>query len=122
MYRDEEGYYYLLDRKRDIIKTGGENVYAQEVEQDLLKNPAISECAVIGVPDKKYGEAIAAAIVLKDNCSLNGREFIDFCRKVMPSFKKPKYWAFMTSLPKNDLGKIKKNILREQTDLFKPVA
>lgn len=66
MYRDEEGYYYLLDRKRDIIKTGGENVYAQEVEQDLLKNPAISECAVIGVPDRKYGEAIAAAIVLKN--------------------------------------------------------
>jgi acyl-CoA synthetase (AMP-forming)/AMP-acid ligase II len=121
MYRDEEGYYYLLDRKRDIIKTGGENVYAQEVEQDLLKNPAISECAVIGVPDKKYGEAIAAAIVLKDNCTLNGRDFIAFCRKVMPSFKKPKYWAFMTSLPKNDVGKVKKTLLRDQTDLFKPV-
>lgn len=122
MYRDEEGYYYLLDRKRDIIKTGGENVYAQEVEQDLLKNPAISECAVVGVPDRKYGEAIAAAIVLKNGCTLGGQEFISFCREVMPSFKKPKYWAFMDQLPKNDVGKVQKAKLRERADLFTPVA
>ena len=122
MYRDEDGYYYLLDRKRDIIKTGGENVYAQEVEQDLLKNPAISECAVVGVPDKKYGEAIAAAIVLKSGCTLDSEEFISFCRKVMPSFKKPKYWAFMEQLPKNDVGKVQKAKLRERVDLFTPIV
>ena len=122
MYRDEGGFYYLLDRKRDIIKTGGENVYAQEVEQDLLKNPAIFECAVVGVPDKKFGEAIAAAIVLKKGCTLDGKEFISFCRRVMPSFKKPNYWAFMDQLPKNDVGKVQKAKLRERVDLFKPVV
>lgn len=118
MYRDEAGFYYLLDRKRDIIKTGGENVYAQEVEQDLLKNPAISECAVVGVPDRQYGEAIAAAIVLKKGCTLDGNEFTSFCRRVMPSFKKPKYWVFMDSLPKNDIGKVHKAKLRERRELF----
>ena len=122
MYRDEEGYYYLLDRKRDVIKTGGENVYAQEVEQELLKNPSISECAVIGVPDRRYGEAIAAAIVLKNGCTLDGKGFISFCREVMPSFKKPTYWAFFDSLPKNDVGKVQKPKLRDRTELFTPIV
>lgn len=123
MYRDENGYYYLLDRKRDIIKTGGENVYAQEVEQDILKNSAISECAVVGIPDRKYGEAIAAAVVFRPGRSLSADEFVSFCRGVMPSFKKPKYWAVMPELPKNDVGKIRKNILREEAGtLFTPIV
>ncbi len=121
MYRDENGYYYLLDRKRDIIKTGGENVYAQEVEQDILRNPAISDCAVIGVPDEKFGEAIAAAIVLKKGYTISGAEFINFCRTVMSSFKKPKYWAVMDALPRNAVGKVQKTKLRDQADLFSPV-
>lgn len=74
------------------------------------------------VPDRKYGEAIAAAIVLKNGCTLGGQEFISFCREVMPSFKKPKYWAFMDQLPKNDVGKVQKAKLRERADLFTPVA
>lgn len=104
------------------LKLVDKNVYAQEVEQDLLKNPAISECAVIGVPDRKYGEEIAAAIVLKKGCTLGGQEFISFCREVMPLFKKPKYWAFMEQLPKNDVGKVQKAKLREHTELFPPVV
>lgn len=123
IYRDENGYCYLLDRKRDIIKTGGENVYAQEVEQDILKNSAISECAVVGIPDRKYGEAIAAAVVFQPGCSLSAAEFVSFCRRVMPSFKKPKYWAVMPELPKNDVGKIQKNILKEKAGmLFTPIV
>ena len=112
--RDAEGYCYLLDRKRDIIKTGGENVYAQEVEQDILANPAISECAVVGIPDRQFGEAVAAAVVFKKDCSLTADEFIGFCRRVMPSFKKPKYWAVMDALPKNDVGKVQKIKLKSQ--------
>ena len=106
LHRDAEGYYYLRDRKRDIIKTGGENVYAQEIEQAILAHPAVSECAVIGVPDPQFGEAVAAAVVLKDGRTLEAGEFIDFCRTVLPSFKKPKYWAVLDALPKNDFGKV----------------
>lgn len=114
--RDAEGYYYLLDRKRDIIKTGGENVYAQEVEQAILENSAIKECSVVGIPDPKYGEAVAAAIVVKDGQSIAADEFIRFCRTVLPSFKKPKYWALMDELPKNDIGKVYKPDLKRRAE------
>lgn len=123
LHRDSEGYYYLLDRKRDIIKTGGENVYAQEIEQTILNCPAVAECAVVGVPDAKFGEAIAAALVLKNNCHISSDEFIHFCRSVLPSFKKPKYWVIMDSLPKNDIGKVRKSVLKDRAaELFSPIA
>ncbi|MGM9538696.1 MAG: class I adenylate-forming enzyme family protein [Candidatus Onthomonas sp.] len=123
LQRDAEGYYYLLDRKRDIIKTGGENVYAQEVEQAILENPVIAECAVVGVPDPKFGEAVAAAIVVKEGQSITEEEFVRFCRSVLPSFKKPKYWAVMNALPKNDIGKVCKPVIKSSADrLFTKIA
>lgn len=123
LHRDEEGYYYLLDRKRDIIKTGGENVYAQEVEQAILENPVIAECAVVGIPDPKFGEAVAAAVVIKEGCRMTAEEFVRFCRTVLPSFKKPKYWAVMTELPKNYIGKVCKPVLKTRAgELFTPIA
>lgn len=111
--RDEDGYFYLLDRKRDIIKTGGENVYAQEVEQALLDNPAIAECAVVGIPDAEFEEAIAAAIVLKPNMTLSQEDLTEYCKTVLPSFKKPRFWVIMDELPKNDIGKVRKRLLKE---------
>lgn len=120
--RDENGYYYLLDRKQDLIKTGGENVYAQEVERAISAYPCIQDCAVVGIPDVRFEEAVAAAIVLKQGCSIDPQEFLAFCRSVLPSFKKPRYWAIMDRLPVNDVGKVQKNLLRATPSLFSEIC
>lgn len=120
--RDEEGFYYLVDRKKDMIKTGGENVYAQEVEDVLRNHPSIFDCALIGVDDDRFGEAVAAAIVLNPGCTLSDEELIAYCRANLPSYKKPRYVAFVDELPHNVTGKIQKSVLRENADkLFRPV-
>lgn len=111
MYRDNDGFYYMVGRKRDMIKTGGENVYAQEVEQVIRSHPAVSDCAVVAVPDAKYDEAVGAAVVLKPGCLLDGHELIEYCKKFLPSYKKPKYLAIMDKLPENNIGKVQKNVL-----------
>ncbi len=114
MKRDQDGYYYLVDRKKDMVKTGGENVYAQEVESVLRDHPAIYDCAIIGVPDAKFGEAVAVAIVLKPGATLKPDELIAYSKANLPSYKKPRYWAIMDRLPTNSIGKIQKNVLRDQ--------
>ena len=120
--RDEEGFYYLVDRKKDMIKTGGENVYAQEVEDVLRNHPSIFDCALIGVDDERFGEAVAAAIILNPGCALSDAELIAYCRQNLPSYKKPRYVAFVDELPHNVTGKIQKSVLRENADkLFRPV-
>ncbi len=122
MTRDSDGFYYLVDRKKDMIKTGGENVYAQEVEDILRNHPAIFDCALIGVEDARFGEAVAAAIVLNPGDSLSDEELIAYCRKTLPSYKKPRYVAFVDQLPHNVTGKIQKSVLREQAnELFRPI-
>lgn len=119
---DADGYYYLVDRKKDMIKTGGENVYAQEVEDMLRNHPAIFDCAVIGVDDEQFGEAVAAAIVLHEGSSISDEELIGYCKQRLPSYKKPRYVAFVESLPHNVTGKIQKSVLREQAaELFRPI-
>lgn len=118
----ETGYYYFLDRKKDIIKTGGENVFALEVERAIQEHPAVRDCAVVGVCDARFGEAIAAAIVLNAGSTLDGRELTEFCKQRLPSFKKPRYMAIMDELPVNNIGKIAKPVLRENSpSLFKPI-
>ncbi len=108
-----------MDRNRDIIKTGGENVYAQEVEAVICGHEAVADCAVIAVADTRFGEAVAAAIVLKPGCSLTFEEISDYCKKNMPSYKKPRYMAFVDELPRNSIGKIQKDILRGRSrELF----
>ncbi len=114
--------YYFKDRKKDIVKTGGENVYALEVERAIQEHPQIRDCAVIGVPDERFGEGIAAAVVLQDDRELDIKEFIEFCKSKLPSFKKPRYLAILDALPVNDIGKTAKNVLRQQSDqLFFPI-
>lgn len=116
------GYYYFMDRKKDVIKSGGENVFALEIERALQEHPAIQECAVVGVPDERFGEAIAAALVLKEGLSITGMELTEFCKTKLPSFKKPRYMAIMDKLPVNDIGKTAKPVLREQAEtLFKAI-
>lgn len=123
MKRDEDGYYFLLDRKRDIIKTGGENVYAQEIERVIQNHPAVFDCAVIGIADARFEEAIAVAVVQKDTICIDKAEFLDFCSQRLPSFKKPRYLAIMDSLPVNDVGKVQKHILRQNADkLFEKLS
>lgn len=109
---DEEGFLYIVDRKKDMIITGGENVYPREVEEVLYTHPMIAEAAVIGVPHVKWGEAIKAIVVLKSGGKVYEQEIIHFCRERIAGFKCPKSVDFVVALPKNPAGKILKKDLR----------
>jgi long-chain acyl-CoA synthetase len=109
---DAEGFMYLLDRKKDMIITGGENVYTVEVEQALYQHPAVAECAVVGVPDETYGEALFAAIVLAPGKTLTAEQVIEHCRARIGGYKVPRQMAFVPQLPKSAMGKILKTELR----------
>lgn len=110
---DAEGYMYLLDRKKDMIVTGGENVYTVEVEQALYQHPAVAECAVVGVPDDKYGEALFAAVVLQPGKTLTKEELVEHCRARIGGYKVPRQMAFVPQLPKSAMGKILKTEIRK---------
>ena len=110
---DAEGYVNIVDRKKDMIITGGENVYSTEVENVLYMNPKILEAAVFGVPDEKWGEAVTAAVVLKENDTATEKEIIDFCKQHQAAFKAPKSVIFIDELPKTGSGKIYKKALRD---------
>lgn len=112
----ESGLYYFADRKKDVIKTGGENVFALEVERVIQKYPGVLECAVVGITDERFGEAIGAAIVAEEGAVIEEESLLDYCRENLPSFKKPRYMAFMDALPTNPLGKVQKHILRDRSD------
>jgi len=111
-YIDEGGYLFIMDRSKDMIITGGENVYPREIEEVIVRHPAVREVAVIGVPDEKWGEAIKAVVSLIPGKSLPEEELIAFCRDNMASYKKPKSVDFVDELPKNNYGKILKRELR----------
>jgi long-chain acyl-CoA synthetase len=111
-HKDEDGYIYITDRKKDLIIRGGENVYPKEVENVLHRHPQVLECGVVGIPDSTYGEEVMAFIVLKTAGSATEEELIDFCRKQLPAFKRPKTIQFMDSLPKSSVGKILRRELR----------
>jgi long-chain acyl-CoA synthetase len=111
-YYDEHGYIYIVDRKKDLVITGGENVYPREVEEVLYRHPAISECAVIGVPDEKWVERVHAVIVLRTGQSVTTDEIIAFCKENLARYKAPGSVEFVESLPKNPQGKILKKELR----------
>ncbi|RLL46854.1 long-chain-fatty-acid--CoA ligase [Oceanobacillus piezotolerans] len=110
---DEEGFIYIVDRKKDMIISGGENIYPVEVEEALYKHPAILEAAVIGVPDKEWGETVKAYVVLKECQIVSKDEIVEHCKKYLASYKKPKFVEFIDELPRNPSGKILKRILRE---------
>jgi len=110
---DVEGYVNIVDRKKDMIVTGGENVYSTEVENVLYMNPKILEAAVFAVPDEKWGEAVTAAVVLKENETATEKEIISFCKQHQASFKAPKSILFIDELPKTGSGKIYKKALRD---------
>jgi long-chain acyl-CoA synthetase len=112
-YYDETGNIYLVDRKKDMIVTGGENVYPREIEEVLYQHPAVEEAAVIGIPDPYWIEIVHAVVVLKQGTSVDAKEIMDFCKEKMARYKAPKSVAFVKTLPKNPQGKILKRTLRE---------
>lgn len=109
-----DGYIELRDRKKDIIISGGENISTIEVERVFYQHPAVLECAVIGVPDDKWGEVPAAFVVLKPGAQVTPEELIAFCRERLAHFKCPKRVELVDSLPKTSTGKIQKFVLRER--------
>ena len=109
---DEEGYVTIVDRKKDMIVTGGENVYSTEVENTLYMHPAVLECAVVGIPDEKWGEAVHAIVVLKPGVNATADELISFCKEQIARYKAPKSVEFIRELPKTGSGKIEKKTLR----------
>jgi long-chain acyl-CoA synthetase len=113
-HMDEDGVYYITDRKKDMIIRGGENIYPREIEEVLYSNPAVSLATVIGVDDEIYGELPKAFIVLKEGQSISAEEIVAYCKKNLADFKVPKYVEFRDDLPKNPTGKILKNVLREE--------
>ena len=111
--RDDEGFYYIVDRWKDMYISGGENVYPAEVENYLFRHPAVREVQVFGVPDEKFGEEVCAWIVLAQDAAASAEEIIAFCRENMARFKVPKNVIF-GDLPKTSTGKVQKFVLRER--------
>ena len=112
-YLDEQGYLFLQDRKRDVIITGGANVYCREVEDALLRHPAIRDAVVFGIPDDEWGEAVMALVVPVPGTSLRDTDVIAFCRDHLATYKKPKYVQFADEIPRNAYGKVTRRELRE---------
>lgn len=113
-YYDEDWYFYIVDRKKDMFISGGENVYPVEIEKALYEHPAVHMCAVIGVPDPKWGEVGLACVVLKPGATATEEELIAFLKERLASYKVPKRVVFMDSLPISAAGKILKRELRKQ--------
>jgi len=113
---DENGYYKVTGRIKDMIIRGGENIYPREIEEFLHKNPKVNDFHVVGIPDEKYGEQVLAAIQLKAGATATSEEFVEFCTGKIARHKIPKYWEFVNEYPMTASGKVQKYKLR---DLFK---
>jgi long-chain acyl-CoA synthetase len=112
--QDGDGYLYIVDRKKDMVVTGGYNVYSKEVEQVLAQHPDIADAAVVGVPDALYGEAVAAFVELRPGARLDAQAVLEHCRSQLAGYKKPRHVVFVESLPRNSLGKVLKSELRKR--------
>jgi long-chain acyl-CoA synthetase len=112
-YVDEDGYFYITDRKKDLIIKGGENISPRQIEEVLFAHPKVAEAAVVGIKDNVYGEDIKAFVVLKPGEATTSEEITDYCRSRLKNFKTPKELQFMDSLPKNLVGKVERKELRK---------
>ena len=113
---DEEGFFYIVDRKKEMIISGGENIYPREIEETLITHPAIADVAVVGIPDPDWGESVKAFVTLREGKIISEQEVIDFCTKHLASFKKPKRVIFIPTIPRNPSGKALKKLLIEKYD------
>jgi long-chain acyl-CoA synthetase len=112
-YLDEDGYLFIVDRSADMVISGGVNIYPAEIEAVLQMLPGVADCAVFGIPDAEFGEALAAAVQLGDGASLDADDVRDFLRRRLADYKLPKVVSFHAQLPREDTGKIFKRKLRE---------
>jgi len=112
-YFDEEGYYYLVDRKHDMIISGGENVYPAEIEEVIIKHPDVSEVAVIGVPNEQWGEEIKAMVILKEGSRVSQEELLEYCKKHLAGYKRPRSVEFIEDFPRTATGKILKRLVKK---------
>ncbi|HUR99703.1 MAG TPA: AMP-binding protein, partial [Pyrinomonadaceae bacterium] len=110
-YRDADGFFYIADRKSDMIIRGGENIYPREIDDLLYTHPAVAHAAVIGVPDELYGEEVAAFVVLKEGASVLENELVEFCQTHLADYKCPKTIRFVDDIPKGPTGKLLKREL-----------
>ena len=111
-YKDEDGYYWITDRKKDLIIKGGENISPRTIEEVLYAHPQVAEAAVIAMKDDVYGENIKAFVALKPGAQTSSEDILNYCRSELSSFFVPKEVVFLPSLPKNPVGKILKKELR----------
>jgi long-chain acyl-CoA synthetase len=113
-YFDEDGFLFIVDRAKDMIISGGENIYSVEVENAISANPAVSECAVFGIPDPQWGETVHAVIVLKEGHRLESSDIIQHCRRLIGGFKLPRSIQFRNEpMPLSGANKILKSTLRD---------
>jgi long-chain acyl-CoA synthetase len=110
-YRDQDGFFYIVDRKSDMIIRGGENIYPREIDEVLYQHPAVAAAATIGVPDELYGEEVAAFIVLKDGLKVSEEELISYCTERVADYKCPKSIRIVAEIPKGPTGKLLKREL-----------
>jgi acyl-CoA synthetase (AMP-forming)/AMP-acid ligase II len=113
-FKDEDGYFYIVDRKRDMIISGGFNIYPSEIEQVIWSHPAVQDCAVIGVPDEKWGEAVKAIVQMKAGGTATVEELSAFCRERVGGMKTPKSFEIWDQLPRSPVGKVLKRTIRDR--------
>ena len=112
--KDEDGFYYIVGRKKDMIISSGFNIYPKEIEELLYQHPKIADAAAIGVPHEYKGETVKACIVLKEGVEATQEEIIDYCRDKLAVFKAPTIVEFRDALPRNPSGKVLTRVLREE--------
>jgi long-chain acyl-CoA synthetase len=115
-YMDEDGYIFIVDRKKDLIKTCGFQVWPREIEEVLSAHPSVAECGVVGIADEMRGEVVKAWIVLRSDSSATPSELKAFCRDRLAHYKVPAKYEFVSELPKTQIGKVLRRVLREEAD------
>jgi acyl-CoA synthetase (AMP-forming)/AMP-acid ligase II len=110
---DDEGFVYIVDRSKEMIISGGFNIYPTEVEQALYRHPAVYEACVVGVPDDTWGESVKAVVVLRDGKAATEAELVQHCKSLLADFKKPRSVDFVPDLPRNPNGKLSRKMVRE---------
>jgi acyl-CoA synthetase (AMP-forming)/AMP-acid ligase II len=113
-HQDADGFIYISDRKSDMIITGGINVYPKEVEEVIYRHPGVLECAVVGLPDPEWGEAVTAVVAPKPGRRVDPDEVVELCRRALAGYKKPRRVVFVDEIPRNPSGKVLKRVLRQQ--------
>ncbi len=113
-YLSEDDFLYIVDRIKDMIVSGGENVYSAEVENALARHAAVQSCAVVGLPHEKWGEVVHADVVLKEDASVTEEALIDHCREFIAGYKLPKSVAFVEAIPLTPVGKVDKVAIRQK--------